>query len=121
MRRCHSDTAGLREATEDEIEKEGMRRARGAVDNAHLAIFVVDATNAEGAEGVLKRLRKEALAAVADDDGAEGGGQAPVEGGGGRRTIVCVLPYGLCFAGFSRFGSALKEIFVRRKDDTGVL
>lgn len=81
-----SDTAGLREATDDEVEREGMRRARGAVDNAHLAIFVVDSTNADGATALLRQLREEAAAAAAeaaataeqrgDGDGFEGGGKA---------------------------------------------
>ncbi|CAN0477178.1 unnamed protein product, partial [Ascophyllum nodosum] len=44
-----SDTAGLRDATTDEIEKEGMRRAITTVENAHLAIFVVDGTDPTGA------------------------------------------------------------------------
>lgn len=43
-----------------------MRRARGAVDDAHLAIFVVDTTNAEGATGLLKQLREDAAAAAAE-------------------------------------------------------
>ncbi|CAM9786491.1 unnamed protein product, partial [Ectocarpus fasciculatus] len=74
-----SDTAGLREATDDEIEREGMRRARSAVDNAHLAIFVVDATNTAGATALLGKLREEAKEAEAEaaataaqrDDAAE--------------------------------------------------
>lgn len=63
-----SDTAGLREGTEDEIEIEGMRRARGAVESAHLAIFVVDSTNASGAGELLRQLRQEAEAAAAAED-----------------------------------------------------
>ncbi|CAN0162479.1 unnamed protein product [Ectocarpus sp. 4 AP-2014] len=91
-----SDTAGLREATDDEIEREGMRRARSAVDNAHLAIFVVDATNTDGATALLGKLREEAKEAEAEaavtaaqrDDAAEtegvfGGGSS----GGGSATL----------------------------------
>jgi tRNA modification GTPase len=37
------DTAGLRAATEDAIEAEGMRRAREAIERADLLLFVVDA------------------------------------------------------------------------------
>ncbi|CBN78950.1 TrmE, organellal GTPase involved in tRNA modification [Ectocarpus siliculosus] len=74
-----SDTAGLPKATDDEIEREGMRRARSAVDNAHLAIFVVDATNTDGATALLGKLREEAKEAEAEaaataaqrDDAAE--------------------------------------------------
>ena len=36
------DTAGLRE-TEDPVEREGLRRARRALEHAELALFVVDA------------------------------------------------------------------------------
>ncbi|CAN0369538.1 unnamed protein product, partial [Ectocarpus sp. 12 AP-2014] len=93
-----SDTAGLREATDDEVEREGMRRARSAVDNAHLAIFVVDATNTDGATALLGKLREEAkeakeaeaaaTAAQRDDaaetegvfgSGSSGGGSAALD------------------------------------------
>jgi tRNA modification GTPase len=37
------DTAGLREATGDAIEAEGMRRAREAIARADLLLFIVDA------------------------------------------------------------------------------
>eukprot|EP00904_Undaria_pinnatifida_P007967 jgi/Undpi1/42/HiC_scaffold_1.g00042.m1 len=70
-----SDTAGLREATEDEVEREGMRRARFAVDNAHLGIFVVDGSDAAGAGELLTQIREEAAATTAAQDvlGEEGG------------------------------------------------
>lgn len=54
-----SDTAGLREATEDEIEREGMRRAREAVDNSQLVIFVFDGSDGVGAMELLRKLREE--------------------------------------------------------------
>ena len=41
-----ADTAGLRE-TEDPIEREGVRRARLRAEEAHLRIFVVDASDSE--------------------------------------------------------------------------
>lgn len=84
-----SDTAGLREATEDEIEKEGMRRARGAVDSAHLAIFVVDSTNARGAGELLKQLREEAAAAALVEDE-----RWTTEGGDRWGGISGMYPYG---------------------------
>jgi tRNA modification GTPase len=37
------DTAGLRAATSDAIEEEGIRRARGAIARADLLLFLVDA------------------------------------------------------------------------------
>jgi tRNA modification GTPase len=40
------DTAGLREAT-DPVEQEGVRRARDAVSDADLVLWVVDATSGE--------------------------------------------------------------------------
>ncbi|CAM9872880.1 unnamed protein product, partial [Choristocarpus tenellus] len=57
-----SDTAGLRESTEDEIEREGMRRARGVLSDAHLAIFVMDSTdpNGDDALDLLEQVREEA-------------------------------------------------------------
>lgn len=68
-----------------------MRRARSAVDNAHLAIFVVDATNTDGATALLGKLREEAKEAEAEaaataaqrDDAAETEGGKAV---GGRGT-----------------------------------
>jgi tRNA modification GTPase len=39
------DTAGLRAATADEIEKEGMRRARDAITRADHVVFVIDAVD----------------------------------------------------------------------------
>jgi tRNA modification GTPase len=43
------DTAGLREATDDAIEGEGMRRARGALARADHILYVVDAAADPGA------------------------------------------------------------------------
>ena len=40
-----SDTAGLREDTDDPIEQEGIRRAREAFQRAHLKLFVGDASD----------------------------------------------------------------------------
>jgi tRNA modification GTPase len=44
------DTAGLREATHDVIEAEGMRRARAAIAHADHVLFVVDAATDPGAD-----------------------------------------------------------------------
>jgi tRNA modification GTPase len=41
------DTAGLREASDDPIEREGMRRARAAAGRADLILWVVDASAAD--------------------------------------------------------------------------
>ena len=41
------DTAGLRQATDDPVETEGLRRTRAAMEQADLTIFVVD-----GSEGL---------------------------------------------------------------------
>ena len=38
------DTAGLRDETSDVIEQEGIRRARAAFRDAHMRIFVGDAS-----------------------------------------------------------------------------
>jgi len=38
-----SDTAGMRSQTDDIIEVEGIRRARAAASQSHVAVFVVDA------------------------------------------------------------------------------
>ena len=38
-----SDTAGLRYATDDVIEEEGIERARGAASEADLILFLWDA------------------------------------------------------------------------------
>jgi len=44
-----SDTAGIRDTTEDIIEQEGIRRARVAAMDAHVCVVVVDATDNAGA------------------------------------------------------------------------
>lgn len=64
-----SDTAGLRDATVDEIEREGMRRALTTVDNAHLAIFVSDGSDPGVSVTLLRRLRQNAAAKAAESDG----------------------------------------------------
>jgi len=43
-----SDTAGLRESTEDPIEVEGMKRAREAAEAAHLTLLVLDRSDVKG-------------------------------------------------------------------------
>ena len=40
------DTAGMREASDDPVEREGMRRAREAAGRADLVLWVVDAGRA---------------------------------------------------------------------------
>ena len=42
------DTAGIREASDDPIEREGMRRARDAARRANLVLWVIDATSIDG-------------------------------------------------------------------------
>ena len=42
-----SDTAGLREQTSDQIEIEGMKRAKAIAEQAHFKICVVDASDTE--------------------------------------------------------------------------
>jgi len=56
------DTAGLREATEtgDIIEIEGMKRARAAAADAHLAVFVVDLNRPEEGQILLETMRQPA-------------------------------------------------------------
>lgn len=90
-----------------------MRRARSAVEEAHLAIFVVDTAYAGGATALLRQLREEAAAAAEEaaataaerddaDDGrggvwtlarkALGGrGEGRAEGGGGERDFDAAL------------------------------
>ena len=43
------DTAGLRESSDDPVEREGMRRAREQAARAHLVLWVIDATAADTA------------------------------------------------------------------------
>ena len=64
-----------------------MRRARGAVDEAHLAIFVVDTTDADGATALLRQLREEA-AAVAEDAAATAAERDDTDDGGGVWTLA---------------------------------
>lgn len=66
-----SDTAGLRDATADEIEREGMRRALTTVENAHLAIFVADGSDPGASVTLLRRLKENATVKAAESD--EGG------------------------------------------------
>ncbi len=51
------DTAGLRDATDDAIEAEGMRRARAAIARADLLLFLVDAA-ADPQQRALEEERK---------------------------------------------------------------
>lgn len=55
-----SDTAGLRETT-DEVEQQGIARTWRALENAHVAILLVDAAHgiAEAEKSILQRLRAE--------------------------------------------------------------
>ncbi len=48
------DTAGLRAAAADEVEAEGMRRARGEMARADRVLFVVDAADDPGARALLE-------------------------------------------------------------------
>src|SRR5437773_12375864 len=43
------DPAGIRAASDDPIEREGMRRARNAAARAHLVLWVVDASEVDAA------------------------------------------------------------------------
>lgn len=54
------DTAGLRE-TEDIIEKEGMRRAWAALENADAILLVMDASGAESSETIFENFKAEAI------------------------------------------------------------
>jgi tRNA modification GTPase len=48
------DTAGIRAASDDPVEREGMRRARAAADRADLVLWVVDAGDADAvAQGAI--------------------------------------------------------------------
>tara|TARA_B100000700_G_scaffold12727_1_gene12841 strand:+ start:2945 stop:4255 length:1311 start_codon:yes stop_codon:yes gene_type:complete len=49
-----TDTAGLRERPENEIEKEGMKRSRAALEEANLVLCVCDATKQEDMEPINK-------------------------------------------------------------------
>lgn len=68
-----SDTAGLRDATVDEIEREGMRRALTTVDYAHLAIFVADGSDPGASVNLLRCLRQNAAVAEAAESPGGGG------------------------------------------------
>jgi tRNA modification GTPase len=58
-----ADTAGLREA-KDEVEEEGIRRARGRAAEADLRLVVVDATRPEGAQAVRGMIDANAVVVV---------------------------------------------------------
>ncbi|MDR2874906.1 MAG: tRNA uridine-5-carboxymethylaminomethyl(34) synthesis GTPase MnmE [Methylobacillus sp.] len=55
-----TDTAGLRDTT-DEIEQQGIARTWRALENAHVALFLIDAANGigENEKTVTARLRKD--------------------------------------------------------------
>lgn len=72
-----SDTAGLREKTDDPIEIEGMKRARQAASNADVVILVHDASQGGlegGIEAVAKRSESEEIGGHSDS----------------RREMICV-------------------------------
>ena len=53
--RCSlSDTAGVREETDDLIEREGIKRARLAAEKADILVAMIDGTDAENGIGALK-------------------------------------------------------------------
>ena len=77
-----SDTAGIREAAADEVEQEGIRRAREAAEEAQLTLVVLDASGTLGSEALASlagvgpfaadappRALNEVLAAVEKDKG----------------------------------------------------
>jgi tRNA modification GTPase len=77
-----SDTAGIREAAADEVEQEGIRRAREAAEQAQLTLVVLDASGTLGSEALASlagvgpfapdappRALSEVLAAVEKDAG----------------------------------------------------
>lgn len=75
-----SDTAGLRDSSNDPIEVEGMRRAREAAARADITVLVHDVT-----EGDLDT----ALRTLPDQISSYDGGQNP--GGWKAQRLVCVL------------------------------
>lgn len=60
------DTAGLRDSTDDDIEIEGMRRAREAARSADIAIIVVDASTAAVSESASPHLSDKATQLLTD-------------------------------------------------------
>ncbi len=53
------DTAGIREASDDPVEREGMRRARAAAAGANLVLWVVDAAEVDA--GTIEAVAREPL------------------------------------------------------------
>lgn len=87
-----SDTAGLRADSNDPIEQEGMRRARGAFKEAQVKVFVGDASDQQSmqeAESMLTTLLQELNEEQADDvDSAYDGDDGPGAGSGYRVLTV---------------------------------
>jgi len=82
------DTAGIREAR-DEIEKIGIKRALSAIEKAALVLFIVDVTDARGADtDLIEKVRGKNVVVVANkSDLGASADMTPYEGLG---TIVQV-------------------------------
>ena len=76
-----SDTAGLRDSTDDPIELEGIKRARDAFRRAHLKVFVGDASDTTSI-----KLATSMLKAMNDSSTQKEKGQSPdvCDGGAGN-------------------------------------
>jgi tRNA modification GTPase len=88
-----SDTAGLREATDDPIEKQGMLRAADEARRANIQLWVFDAAapplslsqlDATAALGTIESVGSK----VAADDGASGDFEADADGGPTRLLVL---------------------------------
>lgn len=82
-----SDTAGLREDTNDPIEQEGIRRAREAFRRAHLKLFVGDASD-EGSLDQAARMLQDLVpvSSAAHEEGYED--EAGYSGGPGGEGVA---------------------------------
>jgi tRNA modification GTPase len=84
-----ADTAGLRD-TGDEIEAEGVRRARAWAEGAALRLFLVDGSAADGDLSNADLLRRGDLLIVSKADLPSGGAFAAAEAEASRRSLEVV-------------------------------
>ncbi|MFC3080571.1 tRNA uridine-5-carboxymethylaminomethyl(34) synthesis GTPase MnmE [Phenylobacterium terrae] len=84
-----ADTAGLRE-TRDEIEAEGVRRARAWAEGAALRLFLVDGSAAEADVSNADLLQSGDLLVISKADLPAGGAAAAAEAEAARRGVESV-------------------------------
>lgn len=116
------DTAGLR-GTQDEVEREGIRRSRAAMEQAELLMIVLDGSSPltqEDREVVTRQEGKKRLVIVNKIDLPQRLGEEELSGlVGGRPNCTVVHISAKSGAGLDSLKDRLRELVVRREFEPG--